>query len=53
VRGLGNSSAGRRTGLKIILANAARKDGVGWDGMGFVGLGVVGERWARENTYQY
>jgi hypothetical protein len=30
---------------------------MGWDGMGFVGLGlghgVVGERWARENTYQY
>jgi len=30
-----------------------------WGGMGFVGLGlglalgVVGERWARENTYQY
>jgi hypothetical protein len=30
-------------------------DGMGWDGIGFVGLGlgVVGERWARENTYQY
>jgi hypothetical protein len=30
-RELGNSSAGHRTGLKIIPANAARKDGVGWD----------------------